>query len=360
MLDSNDADHTRMRRLLAHAFSDAALREQEPILTQYFDLMVTELSRCCEAGGSVDMTKWYNCLTFDVIGDLCFGESFHALDSGEYHFWMRNVFQGIKVARVLQIIGAYGASGLLMAMTNLIPSLSKAKDEHERFSQLKTSQRMEMKTDRKDFITYVTSIRSLVDMVNADRRAQILRYNDERGMSKAEIENTVNALIVAGSETTATLLSGATYYMLMNPQVYEKAKAEVRSAFAHPEDMTLASTARLPYLHALMEEGLRMYPPVAFALPRVTGKDGDHIAGHWVPPNVRPVAHEWRNRILTSVQTTVGVPQWTINKSITHWASPEVFAPERWLEDRPKEYKDDKRAAMNAFSLGPRGCIGKK
>jgi hypothetical protein len=89
---------------LSYAFSDNALRQQEAILNKYFNLLVTGLKSQIDAdtcsnsqSTTVDMARWYNFLTFDVIGDLCFGESFGALESGEYHVWMENLFGGIKM-----------------------------------------------------------------------------------------------------------------------------------------------------------------------------------------------------------------------------------------------------------------------
>lgn len=105
-------------------------------------------------------------------------------------------------------------------------------------------------------------------------------------MSRDEIMGTSGILIVAGSETTATLLSGATYHLLRNRTAYAKAQDEVRSAFAAPEEMTLARLAQLPYLQAVLEESLRVYPPVPVALPRRTPPEGAWIAGTWVPGNV--------------------------------------------------------------------------
>ena len=116
---------------------------------------------------------------------------------------------------------------------------------------------------------------------------QILRHNDERGMSNEEIKNTSGLLIIAGSETTATLLSGVTFFLLTNPDAYNKAKSEVRQAFQSADEMTLVTTSKLPYLHACLEEALRMYPPVPLALPRRTGKEGAVIDGVFVPGGVR-------------------------------------------------------------------------
>jgi cytochrome P450 len=105
-------------------------------------------------------------------------------------------------------------------------------------------------------------------------------------MSTAEIEGNSSLFIVAGSETTATLLSGATYYLLKNPNVLEKLKAEVRGHFKSEEEINVVNSGQLPYLFAVLEESLRMYPPVPTRLPRVTGPEGHTIDGHYVPPNV--------------------------------------------------------------------------
>lgn len=50
----------------------------------------------------------------------------------------------------------------------------------------------------------------------------VLKYNDERGMSREEINSRFSLLTLAGSATTATLLSGCTFYVLKNPAVYVK------------------------------------------------------------------------------------------------------------------------------------------
>ena len=106
-------------------------------------------------------------------------------------------------------------------------------------------------------------------------------------MTQEEMANNAGILVLAGSETTATLLSGATYFLLAHPPSLAKVVAEVRGAFATADEITLTATAsRLPYLHAVLEESLRLYPPVPGFLPRRTGDRGNVIDGHFVPANV--------------------------------------------------------------------------
>ena len=240
-------------------------------MQKYFDLLVQRLQENIDGPnkGRVDLTHWYNFLTFDIIGDLCYGEPFNALENREYHKWMKNIFGGVKFSRVLKIAEAYEPLMLLLRATmKLIPAVGRARKEHIEFTELKTARRLDMKTDRKDFMDY------------------ILRYNDERGMSRSELMETSAILILAGSETTATLLSGLTYYLLTNPETYAKVNAEIRDAFKSPEEITLTTTGKLPYLHAVLEESLRLYPPVPIGLPRITPPDGDMISGVFVPGNV--------------------------------------------------------------------------
>ena len=69
---ANDDDHARIRKLLSHAFSETALREQEPILSSYFDLFISRLSDQMgkALGSKVDIALWYNLTTFDIIGSV--------------------------------------------------------------------------------------------------------------------------------------------------------------------------------------------------------------------------------------------------------------------------------------------------
>jgi hypothetical protein len=78
----DDLNHARQRRALAHAFSRQALLEQEPILKGYVDLFVKRLREMAHKGQPANMVSWFNFCTFDIIGDLSFGEPFGCLQHG--------------------------------------------------------------------------------------------------------------------------------------------------------------------------------------------------------------------------------------------------------------------------------------
>lgn len=76
----DDENHSKNRKLLSHAFSDKALQEQEPLIQKYVDQLVDRLKEVTsEDGQPIDMTKWYNWITFDIVADLLFGEPFGCL-----------------------------------------------------------------------------------------------------------------------------------------------------------------------------------------------------------------------------------------------------------------------------------------
>ncbi|KAL6918601.1 hypothetical protein ACHAP8_010991 [Fusarium lateritium] len=321
LIVSKHEDHKRQRKLLSHAFSHKALRGQEDLLNRYVDLFVERLTQKAREGEAVDMVAWYNFATFDLIGHLALGQPFGCLETGKYHPWVSKIFGSIKAIAYSQ---AAIRLGLRNWMATFTPAhLMKAAKEHFEFTEHAAGARLDVKdTNSQDFMSY------------------ILRYNDERGMSRPEIVENASLLIIAGSETTATLLSGVTYQLLTNREKYDKLVDEIRSSFSAEDEITATRVDQQKYLLAVLSEGLRMYPPVPGALARVTPRGGEFVEGYWMPEN-----------------TGVSVPQLPAYSSSTNFRNPQEFVPERWLDD--PQYANDSRAVVQPFSMGPRDCIGK-
>ncbi|KAL0933951.1 benzoate 4-monooxygenase cytochrome P450 [Colletotrichum truncatum] len=176
----------------------------------------------------------------------------------------------------------------------------------------------------------------------------LLQGKEEKSIkSMDEIVTNSNTIFVAGSDTTATLMTACTYYLLANPRAHKRAVEEVRGYFSSAADINFAkATARLPYLLAVLNEAFRLYPPVPTILERVVPNPGEYIEGIFVPGGTR-----------------VGVHQSSAGLSISNFTQPEKFIPERWLpqvfQDESSPFYADKRNAIQPFSYGPRNCIGK-
>ncbi|CAG8109311.1 unnamed protein product [Penicillium salamii] len=320
---SNDADHSRFRRLLSHAFSDSSLRGQESIISSYVDLLIKRLHENVNTGNNVlNMVAWYNFTTFDIIGDLAFGESFDCLKSSSYHQWISILFSSLKTGLYTNVARRLPWSNYLLAL--IIPkSVVSQRNTHLELTTQKVKNRMEKSNERPDFL------------------GNILKHNNtEKGFTLQELVANSSTLIIAGSETTATLLSGVTYLLLKNPHALSKLQEEIRSAFTKEEEITLDSCNKLEYCLAVLTETLRMYPPVAVGLPRIVDPQGDMIAGNWIPGG-----------------TIVSVSHLSASYSAENFTDPEQFIPERHMGD--PRFANDSKNAMQPFSFGPRNCIGR-
>ncbi|KAL8783766.1 MAG: hypothetical protein Q9213_004382 [Squamulea squamosa] len=271
IVNVNDSDHSRMRRLLSFAFSDKALREQEPIIQTHVNNLIVGLrTQCREHGGKADLAKWFNWTTFDVIGDLAFGEPFDCLKDTTYHPWVAMLMNSLKHVVLLSVTLRFPPLHSLTA--RLVPKqVVQAHEDHHKMSKEKVERRLDRATDRPDFTSY------------------ILRHNGTKGgMSRDEIHLNAAAFIAAGSETTATLLAGAVWSLLHNQSYMDRLQQEIRSKFLTAEDIKLQYLDDLEFLDAVISESFRMYPPGVSGQPRVAPAAGDYISGYWIPPKVNP------------------------------------------------------------------------
>ncbi|KAL1310653.1 hypothetical protein AAFC00_000921 [Neodothiora populina] len=99
------------------------------------------------------------------------------------------------------------------------------------------------------------------------------------------------------------------------------------------------SEQQLSYLDAVIREGLRCFPPIPMSFPRYVPSGGRKLEGYYVPE-----------------KTIVSCQPWTLHRDPVVFPDPEVFRPERWLDDEGKMERD---RMFFAFSQGSRGCIGK-
>jgi hypothetical protein len=72
----------------------------------------------------------------------------------------------------------------------------------------------------------------------------------------------------------------------MFPAVMKQLVEEIRTTFTADSEINFRNTANLPYLAAVIEESLRMYPPFVTKLPRLVPPGGGIVDGHWLPENV--------------------------------------------------------------------------
>jgi cytochrome P450 len=151
VVNENKEQHGRLRRQMAHGFSEKAMREQEPLIRGYVDKLLDRLHEFCSSGSPVILSDWYNYTTFDIIGDLAFGEPFGCLQGSNLDGWIQGIFEAGRIGIILQTLSFFPlVKRVLMGMAPA--SMKEAHAKHQRLTQQKMERRMENDEGRPDLI----------------------------------------------------------------------------------------------------------------------------------------------------------------------------------------------------------------
>ena len=238
--------HARFRKAMDPAFTERAVRSQEVIIQTYVDSFISRLQKLVTAdnyGAVVNIVRWYGFVTFDLIGDLGFGESFNCLQRTEYHPWVSMIFDSLRAATYRASLRYYPSLDWLLRFA--IPkSVMKKQMEHWRLAVDKVNRRLHIEKDRPD----------LISLIKRDD-------DGKEGLTLPEMQATASVIIIAGSETTVSVLSGTTNYLVKNPDKLANLTAEIRETFQKESNITLAALKEASYLNAVIQEGLRLCNP---------------------------------------------------------------------------------------------------
>lgn len=170
-----------------------------------------------------------------------------------------------------------------------------------------------------------------------DLLSRLLTSTDEDGdgMSEKLIRDELMTFLFAGHETTATALTFTWYLLSQHPEVEQKLHAEVDDVL-DGGPATFDDLSDLEYTEQVIEESMRLYPPVP-QIPRETTEPVE-LGGYAIPEGV-----------------TIAPSQWTIHRDDRFWDEPERFCPERFATER-----DRPQFAYFPFGGGPRRCIGQQ
>lgn len=227
------------------------------------------------------------------------------------------VVKGIPLMLVYsEILGSLPFPWLVRKGVDLLFKLPLAR--HRELCRRKLMRRLKTSSDRKDFVSYID------------------RLDKEHKITDDEFLSEMSVLVLAGSETSSMVLTSIVFYLLKNPEAYDKLRYELRSTFTDIEAITAHALNHLSFLHAVVDEGLRLFPPAPSGMTRLS--PGTQVDGHWVPRGI-----------------TVSSDIWTIHHSEKYFHRPLDFLPERWIDPTCT----DKKQASRPFLIGKRACIGR-
>lgn len=198
-------EHDGIRRLISNGFSDRAMKSQEPVTGRYVDTLIERLEAESSNSEPTNMRDWLAWTTFDIIGNLTFGSDFGCLQNSTYHPWVGLIMGNIKNLSALYVLKRLRIFPFAQSLMRMFKLGAKQRKMHIEHTEAKTKQRVAKGTGHSDFSDGM--IKS--DLVGFD---QLMR-------------NT-GPFVVAGSETTATLLTGCLFYITRrsNKNVMENSK----------------------------------------------------------------------------------------------------------------------------------------
>ncbi|RKP05464.1 cytochrome P450 [Thamnocephalis sphaerospora] len=328
IFSTSDPDVAKTRRkLVLPMFTRSAINEMdEMVMLAGIRPLLLLLEKRAESGSTADLYKLFHYMTFNVIGDIVFGRNFGLLKDGTSSDNMITWMNGMRILHARVCAQRTGVQ--LYAICMLTSSITRP--DACSWSASKQAIRIRRSTEnpRAD---------SLQRYLTAMEEEKVERMTD------AEIAGDMLMQLSAGSGTTAKCLTWTIYLLSRTPDVRARLLQELQEAVPdNGTEIRHAMVRDLPYLNAVIDESLRVYPVGSGGAPRVVPKGGVELCGKYVPGG-----------------TTVLARQYLINHSKEIWKDPATFRPERWLT-QDSVHLEKMRRAFFPFSMGVRACVGRE
>ncbi|KAH7333161.1 cytochrome P450 monooxygenase-like protein [Rhexocercosporidium sp. MPI-PUGE-AT-0058] len=310
------ATHDRRRRVWDKGFSMKAIDSYESRVVSFANVLVEQLKSF--GGKPLNSSLWFNYYSFDVMGELAFGQSFDMLKTGEKHNAISLLHEGQRP------LGIFTPMPWLMMIMMRIPGAGAGYNRWLAYCEQHAQKRKAMKMQERDIMSYLLE----ADPMSPDPlKEHMWLVGDSR------------LIIVAGSDTTAATLTYLFYHLASSPSLVDNLRKELTPLMKQDGSFDNKELQSAEYLNGIINETLRLHPPVPSGVSRVTPKEGVVVGERRIPG-----------------ETIVSVPLWTVGRSPKAWRQPLEFIPERW-STKPELIIN--KSAYAPFSGGKYGCIGK-
>ncbi|MBE3559511.1 MAG: cytochrome P450 [Ktedonobacteraceae bacterium] len=306
LLTIEGEEHRQQRRLVQPAFHKKRIESYANIMVQY----TQEMLEGWHEGEEVDIARTMQTLTLRIVAHALFNlELLSQVDRlGELFAQMIEHRRG-PVARML----------------NLYIDLP--------FTEY--GKRMEAKRELDAFIYRLIAERRAAGRDEGDVMSMLLTSQETGSMSDAQVRDHVMTFLAAGHETTSNALTWTFYLLSQYPEARAKLLAELQTVLGGRAP-TLDDLPRLTYTEWVINEAMRVYPPV-WTIGRRAINAFD-LGGYHFPAG-----------------SSFLLSQWILHRHPEFWSEPEVFRPERW---DPVNGEKVPQGAYFPFGAGPRICIG--
>lgn len=316
LLTTDGEDWKFQRRTLAPLFQPQAVADYLPDMVGAVRDRLARLETAATAGATIDMAAEMTALTYEVISRTVFSSelqtSAEVMSAAVSHYFV--VLGRIDLWDFLRIPSwlPRPAQWRVRSATRVFRS-----EVHRLLERRRARGAAELP---RDIVTLLTQARDPESGV---------------GPSDQVIHDNLVTFIGAGHETTANALSWTLYLLSAFPWAYDRVAQEVDTVL-NGDAPTACDVPKLVFTRMVIEEAMRLYPPVPFLSRQAIGADrlGD--------VDVRP-------------RTLVVVAPWVVHRHRLLWEEPDLFEPERFAPDRRALVP---RFGYLPFGAGPRICIG--
>ncbi|KAH0842250.1 Pisatin demethylase [Fonsecaea pedrosoi] len=325
----SDEFHAKQKRSVATAYSMTSMLAFEPYVDNCSELFFKRLDELyVNPHQPCDLGKWLQLYAMDVIAEVTFGKRFGCMQEGGDVGGLIDTIDKFLV--YASVVGQVPYLHKFLFGNPLLPYILPKLDSINhvvKFTLERISEREKDSERHKDFL------------------GRLYDAKAEGKMEAVDIVRHSSANVFAGSDTTAIALRAAIDGLLANPECYRKLQAEIDQKRAEGKlslPVKYAEAQQMPYLQAVLKEGMRYHPSVSFLLERHVPKGGTVVCGTRVPED-----------------TIVGVNAWVVHRDRKVFGDDaDVFRPERWLEADEAQLKAMERAFF-VFGGGSRTCTGR-
>ncbi|KAB2573294.1 Averantin hydroxylase [Lasiodiplodia theobromae] len=342
--------HSQRRRVLDRGLSSKALADYESRVQSTVDDFVKALDE--RVGTPIDMTSWVNFFSFDAMGRIAYNVDFGMLKRGEGTVKMEGRSTSLKVLHdAMKVFGIIGAVPWLFRMISQTGGGGEIKTF---FEWCNSAMEMKQRTFNPTHDT-PTDIASHILAAQTDAT--------KHPQTPLALKNTSSLLILAGSDTAASAMTNALFYLFRDPVRLRKLRAQLDTL----PDTSPRSLASVRYLDCVLNETLRLKPPACEGLTRETPVGGITVPP---PPSTTTSASGGGNTsggdkssagggtpVFIPANTIVAVPTWALHRDTRFWGADAAdFRPERF-EDMGDLLADT--APFIPFTRGACTCPGK-
>lgn len=311
-----DAWHQR-RRMMQPIFSKERVAALDRVVTKATDAMLDRWTKTAQPKEGIDLVEQVNELTLTIAA-----QAFFQVDLEESKE-LRQAITDLSNAHAIRLRSKWFA--LFALMGRLSPTNRQVQSARKTLGDV--TQRI---------IQELHNHSQVGDNILV-QLAQAHHPDTGGGLSKDDLHSEVTTLLLAGNETTSRALTWCLYLLSRHPEIAEKVALETQN-FPVGNQLTFADFEKLEYSRWVIQEALRLYPPV-YAFSRRAERD-EVVNGYRIPRGAR---------ILISPYVAHRLPEF--------WTRPDEFIPERFS---PDECKKRPNLSYLPFGAGPRQCIGQR